>query len=72
MCIYNWHMQFTWDESKCALNLKSHGLDFVDASIVFEGLILTFVDDRFHYSETAFCYPWFSCRFSRINRPHGE
>jgi uncharacterized DUF497 family protein len=41
-------MQFTWDESKRAPNLKSHGLDFVDASIVFEGLTFTFVDDRFH------------------------
>jgi len=47
-------MQFTWHESKRALNLKSHGLDFVDASAVFEGLTFTFVDDRFHYSEQRF------------------
>jgi uncharacterized protein (DUF4415 family) len=34
-------MEFTWSKSKRAANLKAHGLDFVDAPIVFEGLTFT-------------------------------
>ena len=47
-------MEFTWSERKRALNLKEHGLDFVDASSVFEGLTYTFEDDRFSYREQRF------------------
>ncbi len=35
-------------------NLKSHGLDFVDAPRVFEGPTFTFEDDRFSYREQRF------------------
>ena len=44
-------MRFSWDEKKRRLNLKSHGLDFVDAPRVFEGPTFTFEDDRFVYDE---------------------
>lgn len=44
-------MEFTWSKIKRAANLKAHGLDFVDAPAVFEGLTFTFEDDRFSYGE---------------------
>ena len=44
-------MEFTWSERKRSLNLKQHGLDFVDAVAVFQGLTFTFEDDRFSYKE---------------------
>jgi uncharacterized DUF497 family protein len=47
-------MEFTWSEAKRNLNLKRHGLDFVDALRVFEGVTFTFEDDRFPYSEQRF------------------
>jgi uncharacterized DUF497 family protein len=47
-------MRFTWSESKRRLNVKEHGLDFVDAVRVFEGLTFTFEDNRFEYSEQRF------------------
>ena len=30
-------MDFEWDETKRALNLLKHGLDFADAIVVFDG-----------------------------------
>ena len=47
-------MEFTWSETKRAANIKAHGLDFVDAANVFEGLTFTFEDDRFSYGEQRF------------------
>ena len=47
-------MEFTWSESKRKLNLKNHGLDFVDAPRVFEGVTFTYEDDRFPYGEQRF------------------
>lgn len=47
-------MEFTWSKTKRAANLKAHGLDFVDAPRVFEGLTFTFEDDRFSYGEQRF------------------
>ena len=47
-------MEFVWSEAKRAANLKVHGLDFVDAPRVFEGLTYTFADDRFSYAEQRF------------------
>lgn len=47
-------MEFTWSEPKRAANLKAHGLDFVDAPRVFEGVTFTFEDDRFSYGEQRF------------------
>jgi uncharacterized protein len=47
-------MEFTWSETKRAANIKAHGLDFLDAASVFEGMIFTFEDDRFSYGEQRF------------------
>src|SRR5260221_8378506 len=47
-------MQYEWDEDKRKANLKSHGLDFVDAPKVFSGPTFTFEDDRFAYQEQRF------------------
>lgn len=47
-------MAFTWSKAKRAANLKAHGLDFIDAPRVFEGVTFTFEDDRFAYVEQRF------------------
>ena len=47
-------MEFTWSERKRSLNIKQHGLDFVDAPTVFAGATFTFEDDRFSYNEQRF------------------
>jgi uncharacterized protein len=47
-------MRFTWSASKRASNLWTHGLDFEDAHLVFEGTTFTFEDDRFSYDEQRF------------------
>lgn len=47
-------MEFTWSTTKRAANLKTHGLDFIDAPRVFAGLTFTFEDDRFAYGEQRF------------------
>ncbi len=47
-------MRFTWDERKRRMNLKVHGLDFLDAPRVFDGFTFTFADDRFDYGELRF------------------
>lgn len=47
-------MRFTWSDDKRQSNLSDHGLDFVDAPRVFEGLTYTFEDDRFDYGEERF------------------
>jgi uncharacterized DUF497 family protein len=41
----------TWDEPKRRINLRKHGLDFIDAEEVFEGVTYTYEDDRFPYGE---------------------
>ena len=53
-CSYNAQMRFSWSERKRAINLKEHGLDFVDAACVFEGLTFSYEDDRFDYGEQRF------------------
>ena len=47
-------MQFAWSERKRELNIKQHGLDFVDAPSVFDGFTFTFEDARFAYGEQRF------------------
>jgi uncharacterized DUF497 family protein len=47
-------MRFTWSERKRGINLKEHGLDFIDAQRAFEGLTFTYEDDRFAYGEQRF------------------
>jgi uncharacterized DUF497 family protein len=47
-------MEFTWSERKRSINLKQHGLDFVDAPLIFDGATYSFEDDRFSYGEQRF------------------
>ena len=47
-------MEFTWSERKRSLNIKQHGLDFLDAPTVFSGVTFTFEDDRFSYNEQRY------------------
>ena len=47
-------MRFEWDETKRRLNIRRHGIDFVDAVAVFDGVTLTVEDTRFHYSEIRY------------------
>ena len=47
-------MQFRWSESKRKANIRTHGLDFIDAALVFEGVTYTFEDDRISYAEQRF------------------
>ena len=65
-------MEFTWSERKRSVNLKQHGIDFLDAVAVFEGLTFTYEDDRFSYREQRFitlgCSPAFLSQ-SSIRRP---
>ena len=47
-------VEFKWSEAKRAANLKAHGLDFLDAALVFVGTTYTFEDDRYSYGEQRF------------------
>jgi len=47
-------IEFTRSEVKPVANLKAHGLDFLDAPSVFDGVTFTFEDDRFSYGEQRF------------------
>lgn len=47
-------MEFEWDENKRLSNISKHGIDFVDATVVFEGETVTVEDDRFIYGEVRF------------------
>lgn len=41
----------TWDEPKRRINPRKHGLDFIDAEEVFDGVTYTYEDDRLPYGE---------------------
>ena len=41
----------TWDEAKRRLNVKKHGIDFLDAESVFDGPTVTAEDTRLAYGE---------------------
>ena len=45
-------MAFEWDAGKNAGNLAKHGIEFADASRLFEGPVLERLDDREDYGET--------------------
>ena len=47
-------MSFEWDDSKRRSNIKKHGIDFVNAPIIFAGYTLTIEDDRYDYGEQRF------------------
>ena len=47
-------MKFEWDDTKCKSNIEKHGIDFIDAPMVFSGYTLTIEDDRYDYGEKRF------------------
>jgi len=46
--------KFEWDEAKRKSNIEKHGIDFVDALVIFDGYTLTVEDDRHDYGEERF------------------
>lgn len=44
-------MNYEWDEQKNEINISKHGVDFCDASRIFQGPLLIALDDRFEYGE---------------------
>jgi uncharacterized DUF497 family protein len=44
-------LSFEWDEEKNAANLENHGIDFLDAALIFENPTIEAVDDRDDYGE---------------------
>lgn len=56
-------MQITFDDEKRGKTLEERGLDFLDASIVFEDIHLTITDDRCDYGEDRYItYGKLNCR----------
>lgn len=47
-------MRFQWDEAKPRVNIRKHSIDFLDIPAVFEGNLVTVLDDRFDYGETRY------------------
>jgi len=45
---------FVWDEAKRRLNLRKHGIDFMDAEKIFRGVTFTAEDDSADYGEQRF------------------
>jgi uncharacterized DUF497 family protein len=42
---------FEWDEEKNVANIENHGIDFLDAALIFENPMLESIDDRDDYGE---------------------
>ena len=47
-------MDFEWATTKRKSNIKKHGIDFSNASTIFDGYTLTVEDDRYDYGEERF------------------
>jgi uncharacterized protein len=47
-------MRVEWDEPKRQSNLEDHGVDFMDAALIFEGVFLEAEDKRNDYGEPRF------------------
>jgi uncharacterized DUF497 family protein len=46
------YKMFEWDERKSASNLLKHGISFEEARLIFEGPVVSWMDDRQDYGET--------------------
>jgi uncharacterized protein len=44
-------LSFEWDEEKNASNVENHGIDFLDAALIFENPTIEAIDDRADYGE---------------------
>lgn len=47
-------MKYEWDEQKRQINIKKHGIDFLDVEQVFDGDTVIIADERFDYGENRF------------------
>jgi len=47
-------LDFEWDEAKNAANIKNHGIDFLDAALIFENPTIEAIDDRGDYGEVRY------------------
>ncbi len=47
-------MRFEWDAKKRLINIKKHGIDFIDVPAIFELDTVTVLDERFDYGETRY------------------
>ena len=53
-CSYTFSVDFEWNEEKLLSNITKHGFDFIGVETVFDGAIVTILDDRFDYGEERF------------------
>jgi uncharacterized DUF497 family protein len=44
-------MESEWDDAKDQANIRKHGISFAEAKHVFDGPVLTRIDDRADYGE---------------------
>jgi len=47
-------VRFEWDEGKRQINIKKHGIDFLDAPEIFQGPRLVNLDDKKDYGEDRY------------------
>jgi len=47
-------MNFEWDDTKRKSNIKKHGIDFINAPMIFDSYTLTIEDSRYDYGEARF------------------
>jgi uncharacterized DUF497 family protein len=47
-------LSFEWDEEKNAANIKNHGIDFLDAALIFENPTIEAIDERADYGELRY------------------
>ncbi|HTF29795.1 MAG TPA: BrnT family toxin [Flavitalea sp.] len=47
-------MKFEWDGEKNKINIEKHGIDFVDAALIFDNIVLEKEDTRSDYGEKRF------------------
>jgi uncharacterized protein len=45
---------FEWDKKKNTANVRDHGIDFLDATLIFENPTIEAVDDREDYGEVRY------------------
>ncbi|MFN7496820.1 MAG: BrnT family toxin [Hyphomonadaceae bacterium] len=51
-------MEFEWDHEKNKANILKHGVDFIDAMLIFETFVLSAVDRRHDYGEQRVSFDW--------------
>ncbi len=44
-------MTYEWDDAKNQLNIRKHGIDFLDVPSIFQHPMVTFLDERYDYGE---------------------